>query len=99
MSLRRSRSARAALLVTGLSVALGLALVLTLTPAARGGRVTLKDGTVLEGTVIKTSDGYWVKGADGQTHKVKADEVDSLDNGTGASKPAAAGASAPARPA
>lgn len=96
MALRPSSPARAAALAAGVFVALGLVLVLA--PAARGGRVTLKDGTVLEGTVIKTADGYWVKGPNGQSRQVKTDEIESLDNGTGPARPANPGITTPTTP-
>ncbi|MGD0539980.1 MAG: trypsin-like peptidase domain-containing protein [Tepidisphaeraceae bacterium] len=48
--------------------------------AAFGAKVTLKDGTVLEGTVIKTSDGYWVKSSDGSTKTVAAEDVQSVES-------------------
>jgi S1-C subfamily serine protease len=47
--------------------------------AALAAKITLKDGTVLEGTVIKTSDGYWVKSSDGTTKTVAAEDVQSVE--------------------
>ncbi|WP_428939856.1 trypsin-like peptidase domain-containing protein [Fontivita pretiosa] len=49
--------------------------------AARAETVSLKDGTVLEGSVIKFGETYRVKTADGQTHTVKASEVRSITKG------------------
>lgn len=87
-----------------------LAACMFVAASALAGRVTLKDGTVLEGTVIKQSDGYWVKTADGQTRRVKTAEVKSVDLGATPARPptgitvkspggAGAGAAAPAAPA
>ncbi len=59
------------------AVALGC-LVLVTVPA-RADRVKLKDGRVIEGTVIPQGTGYWVKGADGQTYKLTKEEVVSIE--------------------
>lgn len=61
--------------------------------AVRGDYVVLKDGTVLEGTVLKRGSDYWVKDKDGTSRTVKPDEV--KETGKGAYK-GAAGAKAPA---
>ncbi|HET6248925.1 MAG TPA: trypsin-like peptidase domain-containing protein [Tepidisphaeraceae bacterium] len=42
---------------------------------ALGDKLVLKDGTVLEGKVIKNSDQYWVKTADGDSRIVPATDV------------------------
>ncbi len=44
--------------------------------------VTLKDGTVLEGTVIKTGSGYWIKTTDGKTQTVPLSQVKSVESGS-----------------
>lgn len=56
-------------------------MLLLIVSAGWAGKIVLKDGTVLEGTVIKTSDGYWVKSSDGGTKTVAAEDVQSVDNG------------------
>jgi S1-C subfamily serine protease len=43
-------------------------------------KIVLHDGTVLEGTVIPTADGYWVKLADGSTKIVSKDDVQSYSD-------------------
>src|SRR3954447_25606712 len=59
-------------------------------PAVLADWVKLKDGTVLEGTVISRGDGsFWVKSADGTTRTIAGADV--LSNGKGAPpKPAGA---------
>jgi S1-C subfamily serine protease len=54
-------------------------------------RLILNDGTTLEGTIIKTADGYWVKLSDGSTKIVSKDDVKSFldDANPGASSGAA----------
>jgi S1-C subfamily serine protease len=75
------------------------ALTVCLCGSALADRVVLKDGTVLEGTVIKTSTGYWVKGADG-TRKVVADaDVQKVDKGSGPLTPQTSGTTPGATPA
>lgn len=64
--------------------------VVCLSGLALADRITMKDGTVLDGTVIKTSSGYWFKGADGVRKLISEDDVKSVDKGTGA--PLAGGA-------
>ncbi|HEY1922625.1 MAG TPA: trypsin-like peptidase domain-containing protein [Tepidisphaeraceae bacterium] len=62
-------------------------IVLLLLPisAALAAKVSLKDGTVLEGTVIKTSDGYWIKLSDGTTKTVASEDVQSVEDDSDAS--------------
>jgi S1-C subfamily serine protease len=68
--------------------------------SALADRITLKDGTVLEGVAMKVGDKYWIKSADGSTRTVPATDVASVGSAgapatpaTGAGKePAAAGA-------
>jgi S1-C subfamily serine protease len=52
---------------------------------ASADRVVLKNGTVLEGTVIKRGNGYWIKTPNGQKHEVSADEVAKIEKGAGGS--------------
>jgi S1-C subfamily serine protease len=66
----------------------GLMLVRTV----RADYVELTDGSVVEGTVLKTGDGYWVKTKDGETRKLKTAEVKSTGKG---SRPAAKSAAPP----
>jgi S1-C subfamily serine protease len=87
---------------------MGILLIVVVAAAAwtaRGDYVELTDGTVIEGTVLKTKEGYWVKSKDGETHKLTASQVKSTGKGSKAtakkapSKPAAAGTAKPATPA
>ena len=59
-------------------------LVLTLCAArvstASAAKLVLHDGTVLEGTIITTADGYWIKFADGSTKIVSKDDVQSYSD-------------------
>ena len=68
--------------------ALALGCLLFATAPARADRVRLKDGRVIEGTVIPQGTGYWVKGADGQTYKLTKEEVVSVEKGSGGAAPA-----------
>jgi len=52
-----------------------LAIILLAVSAASAARLVLNDGSVLEGTIIKTSDGYWVKLSDGSTKIVPREDV------------------------
>ena len=63
-----------------------LLLVLTCGPAAKGDRLTLKDGRMVEGTVIKQGERYWVKSTDGTTQYIPLTDVKSLEKGNGAPK-------------
>jgi TolA-binding protein len=54
-----------------------LTLILLAVSAASAATLTLNDGTVLDGTIIKTSDGYWVKLSDGSTKIVAKEDVQS----------------------
>lgn len=66
-------------------------------PAVLADWVKLKDGTVLEGTVIPRGDGsYWVKTSDGTTRTVAASDVASNGKGAAAKPPAPAGPATPA---
>src|SRR5690348_2278688 len=66
---------------------LALLLVLTSSLIALGDRLVLKDGRVVEGTVIKQGERYWVKSADGTTQYIPLTDVKSLQKGNGAPKP------------
>lgn len=62
--------------------------------AVRGDYVVLNDGTVLEGTVLKQKDGFWVKSKDGEKRTVPGSDVKSTGKGeykgaAKAAKPAA----------
>jgi hypothetical protein len=68
-------------------IALGAVVVLAFCAVARADYVELTDGSVLEGTVLKTGDGYWVKDKDGETRKIAASDVKSTGKGSkGAAK-------------
>lgn len=59
--------------------------VLVFVPPAKADRITLKDGTVLEGTAIPEPSGYWFKGPDGQTRHIASDDIASVQKGAAAS--------------
>lgn len=61
--------------------ALSAMLVMIFAVTARGDKITLKDGTVLQGTAIPESTGYWFKGPDGQTRHIPADDIASVERG------------------
>src|SRR5437763_8943179 len=69
--------------------------------AARGDRITLKDGTVLEGVAIQQGDKYWVKTTDGGTRTIPMSSVASITSGntpaasTGSKTPPAAAPTSP----
>ena len=65
----------------------GVILLLLLSAIALADKLTMNDGSVLEGTVIKQADKYWVKTADGQTHIVASADVKTLLKGSGAAAP------------
>jgi S1-C subfamily serine protease len=54
-----------------------LAVFLLAVSAAWAAKLVLNDGTVLEGTVIKTADGYWIKLSDGSSRIVAKEDVQS----------------------
>ena len=54
-----------------------LAIFLLAVSAAWAAKLVLNDGTVLEGTIIKTADGYWIKLSDGSSKIVANEDVQS----------------------
>src|SRR5690242_17095600 len=66
---------------------LTILLVLSVAALAMGDKVTLKDGTVIEGTAIKSGSGYWIKTSDGKRREVEEADIASIDRGGGASSP------------
>ncbi len=52
-------------------------LILLMVSTAGAAKLVLTDGTTLEGTVIKTSDGYWIKLSDGSSKIVPNEQVQS----------------------
>lgn len=72
-----------------------LLLLLIASAAALADKLILNDGTVLEGTVIKQEDKYWVKTTDGQTRTVPLADVKTLQKGSGSSSSGAPGPSSP----
>lgn len=73
-----------------------LVVTLLLAPATSvwADKVTLKDGTVLEGTLIKEPEGYWFKGENGERRHIADADVASVEKGTisgGAAGPAMKG--------
>jgi S1-C subfamily serine protease len=68
--------------------------------AASADRITLKDGTVLDGVAIQQGDKYWIKTTDGGTRTVAKADVASITKGSGAADPTpaapTAGAAVPA---
>jgi len=54
-----------------------LAIFLLTVSAAWAAKLVLNDGTVLQGTIIKTADGYWVKLSDGSSRIVAKEDVQS----------------------
>ena len=62
-------------------------IVLLLCAIAFADKVVLKDGTVLEGTVIKQQDGYWYKSPDGEHRHIDNVEIDHVEKGDAPSAP------------
>jgi S1-C subfamily serine protease len=106
MTAPTSEDGEADMVCTGISrrtpFALAMTAVLLLAAAiVRADRVTLYDGTVLDGTVIKQGDNYWVKTPDGKRKVIPVTDVKSLEKGSVPSLPTAPaspkpGAAAPA---
>lgn len=59
----------------------GVAFLLLCGASARADKITLKDGTTLEGTAIPEPSGYWFKAPDGQTRHIAADDITSVERG------------------
>ncbi len=57
-------------------------LLLALCSLVSGDRITLKDGTVLEGTVITQDNSYWVKTPDGKSRIIPFADVQSVTSGS-----------------
>jgi len=55
--------------------------LLFLSASALADKITLKDGTVLDGVAIKQGDKYWVKTTDGQTRMIDAATIVSVGRG------------------
>lgn len=70
-------------------IVLGWVMVLTFTGLAD--TLTLKDGTVLEGTVLRQGKNYWIKTPDGQSRLIPEGQVLSHTRGSGASSDDAGG--------
>lgn len=81
-----------------LAAAVGLCLLFAVPPSALGDRVKLKDGRVIEGTVIPQGSGYWVRGTDGQTYKLTKEEVVSIEKGSGTATPGTTPPTTPGTP-
>src|SRR5687768_1505493 len=58
--------------------------VLGLCAIALADKITLKDGTVLDGVAIKQGDKYWIKTTDGNTRLIPQTDVKSITKGDGA---------------
>jgi S1-C subfamily serine protease len=70
----------------GRTIALALALIgLGVWAVAAADKITLTDGSVLEGTAIKQSDGYWIKTTDGETHQIPSDQIASVEKSNSSS--------------
>ena len=65
----------------------GLVVLVAAAGPAFADRVTLNDGTVIEGTVIRQGDNYWVKTRDGQRKVVAVGDVKSVQKGSSPSAP------------
>jgi S1-C subfamily serine protease len=69
----------------GLRKLIGASVVIALAAGAlRADRITMTDGTVLDGVAIKQGDKYWIKTPDGATRTVDAATVISVTKGSGA---------------
>jgi S1-C subfamily serine protease len=74
------------------------AAILCLAAGLWADKITLKDGTVLDGVAIKQGDKYWVKTGDGKTQMIDASRVVSVGRG-GEAAPATGAHGTPATPA
>jgi S1-C subfamily serine protease len=78
----------------GRFLALILAALLLGPALLRAGELVLKDGTVLQGTIIQQADSYWIRTADGQSRIIPASQVKSATLGSGVTAASPAGSSA-----
>ncbi len=78
---------------------IALLLSIFLVGSAYGDKLFLKNGTVLEGRVIKKADGYWIKLADDSTQTLAEDDVDRWVRSSAASSSGTPSPSATPRPA
>ncbi|HEY8665435.1 MAG TPA: trypsin-like peptidase domain-containing protein [Tepidisphaeraceae bacterium] len=87
-------------MVRPLTAILLAAILLAALPAhlASAAKITLKDGTVIEGTAIQQGEKYWIKVKDGASRTVDKSEVVSIEN-TPSPSPAGTTAVPPATPA
>jgi S1-C subfamily serine protease len=85
--------------MSGKSILRSAAALLFMLPAlVLADKLTLNDGTVIDGTVIPQGERYWVKTADGQSRYVAKTDVKSLVKGSGAPTPSS-GSGLPTGPA
>jgi S1-C subfamily serine protease len=59
-----------------------LLLILSAVSAASAATLVMNDGSTLQGTIIPTSDGYWIKFSDGSTKIVAREDVKSYSGDT-----------------
>jgi S1-C subfamily serine protease len=86
--------------MSGKSILRVVAAVLFLLPAlVLADKLTLNDGTVIDGTVIPQGERYWVKTADGQSRYIPKTDVKSLVKGSGGSTPSIGSNGLPTGPA
>lgn len=64
-----------------LTVAAFCAALLFTVVALRADKITLTDGTVIDGVAIKQGNRYWVKKSDGSTSMIDAATVKSIARG------------------
>ncbi len=65
-------------------------MLLVAAASAPADKITLNDGTVLQGRTIRQSDGYWIKLDDGTTQTIPNDQIRSVERAT-APAPSASG--------
>src|SRR5437762_8631157 len=103
MTAPTSEDGEADMACTGISrrtpsaLAIAAALLMAVATAARADRVTLYDGTVLDGTVIRQGDNYWVKTPDGKRKVIPVADVKSLQKGSVPAAPAVPKTGAPTK--
>src|SRR4051812_21500591 len=74
----------------------GVVVLSLISAAAWAEKVTLKGGTVIEGTVMQVGDKYWIKSADGKTRTVASSEVASIGAAGATAAPATDAGKTPA---